>query len=895
MADSQQDSKKISGYEAIVVLLGSSMSEDELKSLAEKFTNCLFVSQNSVNLSNVASDLPMEVDDQTPVVVSEASKVNVEGLLKKTPDRGIAIGRVVPKGFKNKASDQLTYALGGLDKSEATARTFVGRGPKITGAVLQSDQTVSGVIYNLRKLGVETVAALERSNAPTFSPIAGLTKGISRRINWSFKSALKYTSFSVKNRISGSPLSRLLFNLLLILAVFAMPILSQDYGASADEFLHNNQAKLVHEYFENGDQQALDQPKTLLHYYGQSFDYVAYWLNDKFEFEDPFEVRHMWNALFGFLAILFAGLLAARLLGYRTAIFTVLFLLVSPRFFAHSMNNPMDIPFATGYIMAIYYMVKYFKGYPVSRWSTGLFMAFGIAIAIGIRVGGILLIPYVFMLLGLTYVKFEGLKNTLTLKPLKGNLGFAITPLLMVLFGYWLSLRFWPYALEDPLNNPLNALKELTNIKNSLSQLFEGKNISSDQLPSHYLPKYISITTPLVILSGLAVGVLGMLNWLRRLEIFKLFIAFSFLFPLLYIIYKGSNVYGGWRHVLFIYPSLVIVASYGWNWIMNLNKHYLLPVVVSGVVLVGVAIPGKWMIQNHPHQYVYFNTLTGGVKGAYGDYEMDYYFRCMREGIEWLIETEGLANRKDTVRLTSNHGGVANNYLRDHDNLIQKYTAYYSKSKRDWEYGVFVNTFIGSYQLEQGYFPPPGTIYTVEVEGVPLAAVVKRTSYADKAGFDAMAAGRFQEALENFQQFVKINGETEEVNYGLAEASLRLGNADQAIAYASRALQLHPEYLQALNILGQAQLNKGDYNGAISSYSQILVLRPSYVQAYYMLAVCTYNLGQFDNAIQYANQAIQVNPGMAEAYQLIGASYQQKGNVEMANQYMQQAQQLKSR
>ena len=36
---------------------------------------------------------------------------------------------------------------------------------------------------------------------------------------------------------------------------------------------------------------------------------------------------------------------------------------------------------------------------------------------------------------------------------------------------------------------------------------------------------------------------------------------FTILFPVFFIIYRESNVYGGWRHMMFIYPSMVALSA----------------------------------------------------------------------------------------------------------------------------------------------------------------------------------------------------------------------------------------------------------------------------------------------------------------------------------------------
>ena len=111
----------------------------------------------------------------------------------------------------------------------------------------------------------------------------------------------------------------------------------------------------------------------------------------------------------------------------------------------------------------------------------------------------------------------------------------------------------------------------MSNISVALRVMFEGKIIWSDNLPWYYIPKNILITVPLVILIFFLVPLfiaIGTKDTVHAFWIFLLY--FTSLFPVVYIIYKGSNVYGGWRHVLFIYPPLVTLTSTGIIWVRDM-------------------------------------------------------------------------------------------------------------------------------------------------------------------------------------------------------------------------------------------------------------------------------------------------------------------------------------
>ena len=98
-----------------------------------------------------------------------------------------------------------------------------------------------------------------------------------------------------------------------------------------------------------------------MHLYGGFFETVTGFANKGLGYQPTdygyHNIRHVSSAILGWVAMLCAALLAGLIGGQRAAIITFIVMLVSPRFVGDSMMNPKDIPFAAGYIMAIYNMV----------------------------------------------------------------------------------------------------------------------------------------------------------------------------------------------------------------------------------------------------------------------------------------------------------------------------------------------------------------------------------------------------------------------------------------------------------------------------------------------------------------------------------------------------------
>ena len=132
--------------------------------------------------------------------------------------------------------------------------------------------------------------------------------------------------------------------------------------------------------------------------------------------------------------------------------------------------------------------------------------------------------------------------------------------------GYLIAILFWPYAHLGIISKPMEALKIMSNFFVNIGMLYDGKKILSNQVPWYYIPRYIMYTAPLVVLIGFALGLISIPAFFRKnknLLIFSLLVLFTIAFPVAYAIYKKSSLYDGWRHFLFIYPPLVVVALSG--------------------------------------------------------------------------------------------------------------------------------------------------------------------------------------------------------------------------------------------------------------------------------------------------------------------------------------------
>ncbi|MBO7491516.1 MAG: tetratricopeptide repeat protein [Bacteroidales bacterium] len=663
------------------------------------------------------------------------------------------------------------------------------------------------------------------------------------------------------------------FVALAVIMLFAMILMSKTAGNSGDEDgFQIPQAKNVINYYKtDGQDTTCLNFKDVMQYYGSSFDVVAEFFNSTFHIEDISKSRHIFNSILGWLAILAVGLIAYQLGGARAGVFALLLMFLSPRFLGHSFNNPKDIPFAAGVICAILGMILFFKQFPKVKWYTYLILLLSIAFSISVRIGGLILFGY-FGLLGLMFLirlfaqrrqasKMNSKSKQATQPSLaKYILKLVLSAVAVCVVAYFAGLLLWPYAMQAPIKNPIEAFKAMSAFSTSIRQLFEGTIQWSDMLPWYYTPKYIFITIPIAVILGLVLFFIYC--WRKKEDRFwAFFVFFTFFFPVFWIIYTHANVYGGWRHAMFAYPPMVAAAGWGFDALVRKIEEKLaaravgkdqstepkaqakpLIVNVASVVVLLLLLVGpiRHIIANHPYEYVYFNELSGGVKKAFGNYELDYYYHSTREATEWVMaNAEPKPDGSQTIVGTWHTASVSYFLRNDTARFKPAFLRWYERDNSDWDYAVFTITGINPEYLRSKAFPPKNTVKTIEVDGVPIAIVLKRQEKFSHEAFKLKNANNLDSAATLYHQALAVDPDNYVSLLGLSEVMVRFNRPDSAQYYLNKAFAFEPnseglKLMYAYSLLGQQKEDE-----ALSTLRQISKYNPKYSQAY-QLAIRIY-------------------------------------------------------
>ncbi|MEM0991488.1 MAG: hypothetical protein AAGI49_00560, partial [Bacteroidota bacterium] len=516
--------------------------------------------------------------------------------------------------------------------------------------------------------------------------------------------------------------------------LIATVVLALGSGINGDDYFQNDYSDGVLNFYQTMGQDTsfFENPRGPIKIYGGLFEITTALSNSALgnEVQDRsyHNVRHFWNAIFGFLAMLFTGLMAKKIGGWRAGVIALVFIFLSPRFLGHSLMNPKDIPFAAGYIMAIYFMLPFIQQLPKPNWKVILGLVGGIAIAFGVRAGGVLLIAYLGLFAGLAFLLKYGLAGLGNIKVLLPSVGYA---LLAVFGGLLVGMLFWPYGLLDPIAHTKEAIGGFSKFAYGIRMLFDSKMIMGTEAPPEYLPTWMLNTIPLFSLLGVLLFAAFAKSIFERYTPFFLFIAiFTFLFPVVYVIARGSTLYDGWRHLIFAYPPMVVLAATAWNTI--LYKFESKKAVLYGTLaIMGITIleSAAFIVRNPQFPYVYFNPIAGGIQGAFGDYETDYWGVSVKQGLDWM-EAEGIIGQDmtDTVTIASNFSDALEKYVRKHyDRRVRSlYVRFRQRHDKDWDYGLFASRFVPSSFLKSGNWPPKSkTVHTIDANGVPILAIMK--------------------------------------------------------------------------------------------------------------------------------------------------------------------------
>ena len=707
------------------------------------------------------------------------------------------------------------------------------------------------------------------------------------------------------------------------LALIIMPILSFDSGITDDERLHEEHGIRIKNYYLHGDTLATTTPfdqegnwriknepfnyVALLNIYGGFFDYVAalVYSGVTHRFMGEYESKHMLSSLTGWGLMILIGLIAYRLTGsWAAALIGLILTAVSPRIIGHSLCNPKDIPFALGFGCGMYQILRTLQEDLKLGWMRIVLLIITFIIAIDTRVGGVILLVFLVMFAGL-YIIDKIVREKLHVKQF-------IRPVLVIIgvciVSYFGCSLFWPFAGKNPLLNPIRCLNVFSAFSDFNSyELFEGHRINATEIPWYFVPKWLYISFPPVVIVGLLLVVLYIWKICAesrdRILTYGLMI-FSVAFPLVSIIIKKSNIYDDARHLYFLLPSVISLAAVGWYYLLRgiSERKVWYPTVALFTLMAWE--PFGFMLRNHPNEAMYFSPFIGGTQGAFKNYEMDYWGFSLRSGLNWIEHTDSVQvhGRKTKVRLWYGEQMKIKYYCDKSKHLEYVLT---DVAGPDWDYTLALPAESKKNEDILYHWPPPGTVHQIMADGAPLCAIVRnaKSNFGGEqqpaatndqppatgansnsylvSGIQSYNAKDYNKAIVLFKRAVEADSTNQMAWNNIIATYNTLQMYEDAIEVANKGIQRFPTY----------DIMKNNRKISVDGLSKLKVS-----EAYY--SSISYNYfaqADYANCVKASIMLLKYNPKSVTAYNNMCASYNALGKFQLGKEACEKGLQLDPR
>lgn len=401
-----------------------------------------------------------------------------------------------------------------------------------------------------------------------------------------------------------------LFTALILFSIFALSTYKQ-YGITSDEFSSYISGQIWYEYFQNKPiTNNLVRYNPILNEHYRFYSMILYMIVGSMNYAS----YHLLNLLFFIPVIVFAVYLFRYLKTNNWySIIPIVFIFLTPRILGDIPANPKDMPFTVAYFVSVSLIFIFTRAdNKTNSYLKTILLGLLFGYTQSLRPLGFTLYPIYF-----TWYLIA------TKQSREKNINLVFETVTIFLIGMFFMTATWPAIGYNFLANFKKYLSLGTDFNLWEGKIFYfGNELGSKQIPWHYLPVWLFITTPISHMVMLIVGLfLAVKKKLQPLHIY-IFLVLGLNLGLYFLI--RPTLYNGVRH----YSFLVLLGSYLAGLILvtlikNLPKirKYLL----MGAMGLYLTVTLFTMYKLHPFENIYFNELSGGLRGASKNFDVDYW------------------------------------------------------------------------------------------------------------------------------------------------------------------------------------------------------------------------------------------------------------------------------
>lgn len=286
------------------------------------------------------------------------------------------------------------------------------------------------------------------------------------------------------------------------------------------------------------------------------------------------------------------------------------------------------------------------------------------------------------------------------------------------------AYAIWSLFWADPYNHLAYLIRFFQYNTINMEVLLGGHwYCSGVNVPWYYPFWYLGAVTPLPVLVFFLIGIISLIKQIRKNPVASLLILW-FIVPLVRFFLPDTSVIDGIRHFEEVVYPLCAIAAVGLAQAYQISRtiirkrlpaktEFAVHYIIAILLIIYLMYP---IFAYHPYQLSYFNELVGGIKGALGKYDMDYWAISQKQAVGWLNRN---APKNAVVNIVMS-ADTAAKYLRP-DLLTQVNTTDWGRS--DYTVVLDRQSFFYRYFYIHEYMLYHKPVYTVSVQGVPLAWV----------------------------------------------------------------------------------------------------------------------------------------------------------------------------
>ena len=189
--------------------------------------------------------------------------------------------------------------------------------------------------------------------------------------------------------------------------------------------------------------------------------------------------------------------------------------------------------------------------------------------------------------------------------------------------------------------------------------------------------------------------------------------------------------------------------------------------------------------------------------------------------------------------------------------------------------------------LQSAQYSDEITLYTATVEKDPNSWMAH-----NNLGGVLWQKGFQQEAIDHFEQSLKLNPNYPQVHVNLGAALLHTDRRQEALDHLHEALKLKSNDSQALFVLGNAAREEGRLQEAIDYFRQALSAKPDYLDALNNLGLALVRAGRPREAIESYQAALKIDPDLFAIESNLGNAYIKMGQFRLAIEHFEKALEL---